>query len=174
MSRSAHTAVREVEADVCLYQGTWIVERGSQHRRYRVKLRGDWHDLSRLPAYVQTARDPDDRQHGSPHFLESPPGCQYCIRYQLSLPVGTEVERIITAPRDVRPTMSSKPLLAWLKYERPPRHTGSTLFRVSRNGSLLPEARWHRRKPKAHVAPRGTAENFELAGHIDAYLKSGD
>ena len=160
-----------------LYQGTWIVERGSQHRRYRVKLRGDWHDLARLPAYVQTGRDLGDATSNGPDFLENPPGCQYCIRYQLSLPVGTEVERIITAPRDVRHSMRTKPLLAWLKYERPPRRTDSTLFRVSRNGLLIPEARWHRRRTKKslgrpHVEPSVAADKFELAGHIDAYLKS--
>jgi hypothetical protein len=131
--------------------GTWVVERGVEHRRWRVKVGGTWCDADRAPnANVQSGAD--EAGVDAHELLVRPPGCQYLRRCRLSLPVGSEVELFVTRPRE-HAVPPGADLLSWLKYTKPARKTTVQRYRVGRTGRLVAESVWQKMRQRAGSRP---------------------
>jgi hypothetical protein len=127
--------------------GTWVVERGVEHRRWRVKVGDTWCDADRAPhANVQSGAD--DGGADAHELLVRPPGCQYLCRCRLSLPVGSEVELFVTRPRQ-HAVPPGADLLSWLKSSKPARTTTVLRDRVGRTGRLVAESVWQEMRERA-------------------------
>lgn len=152
-------------AKVCLVKRSYVVARGVAHQRYRVRHNQGWVDAERHPS-AKVARACENPEDGGdelgPSFALGP-GEQYRCEIELSLPLGTLVEKIVTMPVD--PSFSPRRSLAgWLSLGQPPRRRlrGPSLFVVAGNYRLEPHRSRQSPGPLRSASSRGPLVSAQL------------
>lgn len=162
---------RRVAVD--LEVSSWIEGRGVRHTDWSVRVNDSWVPIKELRSVASTMADPhlsfDDEVD---ELRVIPPGCQYRITFHVRLPVGSRVQRRVSAPlvlplpgQPAPETVESafRQLMAAGFAPKLPLKTTFRDFRVTSRG-LVTEERWQARKRRAESAVRTGTPTEQSAG----------
>jgi hypothetical protein len=152
MSASEEPSVRKFQIN--LENSSWIEGRGVRHSEWSVRVNDAWIPVRDLRDVGSTMADPHFAFEEDDEFRVLPAGCQYRITFHPCLPIGTQLLKRVSVPRELprraaraEPVTQEDALRAVLAAFPPlktPLQTTLTEYRVVGHNKYVTEATWQR------------------------------